>query len=114
MRQKLLANLNSMGPDIRSLKPSDRHGIAAAKKEELSKMARALGTRSDYTEGEAFDREKQEELRLRRMAEREEKDRQRDEERGKHACANTHVQRMARDGRHSLERTIEQMTLREE
>ncbi|KIP09177.1 hypothetical protein PHLGIDRAFT_126482 [Phlebiopsis gigantea 11061_1 CR5-6] len=83
LRQKLLANLGNMAPDIRSLKPSDRHGIAAAKKEELSKMARALGTRSDYTEGEAFDREKQEESKIRRAAEREERDRQRDEERAK-------------------------------
>ncbi|EKM59456.1 uncharacterized protein PHACADRAFT_63497, partial [Phanerochaete carnosa HHB-10118-sp] len=79
LRQKLLANLSSMEPDIRSLKPSDRHGIAAAKKEELSKMARALGTRSDYAEGEAFDREKQEELKMRRMAEREERGKQKEE-----------------------------------
>ena len=71
LRTKLLANLAAMATDVRSLKPSDRHGLAAAKKEELSKMARAFGTRSDYAEGEAFDREKQEELKLRRAAERE-------------------------------------------
>ena len=59
LRAKLLATMTG-GPDVRSLKPSDRHGMAAAKKEELNKMAKALGTRSDYTEGDAFDREKQE------------------------------------------------------
>ncbi|KAI0742139.1 hypothetical protein BC629DRAFT_1272589, partial [Irpex lacteus] len=83
LREKLLANLAAMATDVRSLRPSDRHGLAAAKKEELSKMARALGTRSDYAEGDAFDREKQEELKLRRAAEREERDRQREEERAK-------------------------------
>ncbi|PSR73462.1 hypothetical protein PHLCEN_2v10754 [Hermanssonia centrifuga] len=82
LREKLLANMDAF-PDARSLKPSDRHGIAAAKKEELSRMARALGTRADYTEGDAFDREKQEEIKARRMAEREEKDKQRDEERAR-------------------------------
>ena len=75
LHSKLLATMTT-GPDVRSLKPSDRHGMAAAKKEELNKMARALGTRSDYTEGEAFDREKQEELKLRRQAEREERERE--------------------------------------
>ena len=83
LRTKLLANLAAMATDVRSLKPSDRHGLAAAKKEELSKMARALGTRQDYHEGDAFDREKQEEQRMRRMAEREERERQREEERAK-------------------------------
>ena len=75
MRQKLNASINSVIANTKSLKPSDTHGIAAAKKVEMEKMARALGTRSDYTEGEAFDREKQEELRLKRQVEREEKDR---------------------------------------
>ena len=28
LRAKLLANLNAMAPDARSLRPSDRHGIA--------------------------------------------------------------------------------------
>ncbi|EED84694.1 predicted protein, partial [Postia placenta Mad-698-R] len=83
LRVKLLANLNALGSNAKNLKPSDTHGIAAAKKEELSKLARALGTRSDYTEGEAFDREKQEELKIRRMAEREDRERQREEEREK-------------------------------
>jgi serine/arginine repetitive matrix protein 2 len=47
--------------------------MAVAKKTELEKMARALGTRGDYQEGDAFDREKQEEARQRRIIEREER-----------------------------------------
>ncbi|KXN87909.1 Acetylornithine aminotransferase, mitochondrial [Leucoagaricus sp. SymC.cos] len=71
LRTKLLAAL----PQPSTKKPTDTHAMAAAKKIELSKMARALGTRADYQEGEAFDREKQEELRLKRAAEREERER---------------------------------------
>ncbi|CAL1701672.1 unnamed protein product [Somion occarium] len=81
LRTKLLANLSSMQTNAKSLKPSDTHGIAAAKKDELDRMARALGTRKDYTEGDAFDKEKQEEIRRRRMEERGERERQREEER---------------------------------
>ncbi|EGO01668.1 hypothetical protein SERLA73DRAFT_70836 [Serpula lacrymans var. lacrymans S7.3] len=83
LREKLLQNLASLPSSAKSLRPSDTHGIAAAKKAELSKMARALGTRSNYSEGEAFDCEKQEENRLRRLAEREERDKKREEERAK-------------------------------
>lgn len=67
----------------KSLKPSDTHGLAAAKKAELSKMAAALGTRRDYAEGEAFDREKQEEMKIQRAAQREERDARREEDRKK-------------------------------
>ncbi|EAU84548.2 pre-mRNA-splicing factor CWC21 [Coprinopsis cinerea okayama7 len=81
LREKLLANLSSSIKNPRSLKPSDTHAIAAAKKVELERMAKALGTRSDYQEGDSFDREKQEELKLKRIAEREERERQRAEER---------------------------------
>ncbi|EEB96379.1 hypothetical protein MPER_04497, partial [Moniliophthora perniciosa FA553] len=83
LRQKLLANLQSYAPSAKSLKASDTHAIAAAKKAELDKMARALGTRGDYTEGEAFDREKQEENKLKRMVEREERERRREEDRAR-------------------------------
>ncbi|KAK7060340.1 acetylornithine aminotransferase [Paramarasmius palmivorus] len=83
LRQKLLANLKSYAPSAKSLKASDTHAIAAAKKAELNKMARALGTRGDYTEGEAFDREKQEENKLKRMVEREERERRREEDRAR-------------------------------
>src|ERR1700684_3510710 len=74
LRTKLLANLSAMGPPVKKLKASDTHGLALAKKTELSKMAMALGTRADYTEGEAFDREKQEEKKMKRMVEREERE----------------------------------------
>ena len=52
--------------DAKKLKPSDTHGLAAAKKAELMKMATALRTRTDYTEGDAFNKEKQVELREQR------------------------------------------------
>ncbi|TFL05589.1 hypothetical protein BDV98DRAFT_493276, partial [Pterulicium gracile] len=78
LRQKLLASLPTT-VSARGLKEFDTHGRAAAKQTELSKMARALGTRTDYQEGEAFDKEKQEEQRIKRMQDREERDRQKDE-----------------------------------
>lgn len=43
-------------------------------------MARALGTRDDYAEGDAFDREKQEERRHQRLIESEEREQRREEE----------------------------------
>ncbi|KAG8795139.1 RNA-splicing factor [Ceratobasidium sp. 428] len=80
LREKLTATITSALPtSAKNIKASDTHGLAAAKKEELSKMARALGTSANYVEGDAFNREKQEELRHQRAAEREEKDRRRDE-----------------------------------
>ncbi|KAL1681403.1 cwf21 domain-containing protein, partial [Schizophyllum commune] len=79
LRERLLADLAALAPNAKSLKPSDTHAIAAAKKSELDRMARALGTRSDYVEGAAFDREKQEEEKLKRIQEREERDKKRDE-----------------------------------
>lgn len=62
LRSKLLANLSmAAAADAKNLKSYDTHGLAAAKKVELNKMARAFGTRDGYVEGDAFDREKQEE-----------------------------------------------------
>ncbi|KAF9247024.1 cwf21 domain-containing protein, partial [Melanogaster broomeanus] len=83
LRTKLTADLASISTLAKNLKPSDTHAVAAAKKAELDKMSRALGTRRDYTEGEAFDREKQEANKLQRLAEREERDRKREEERAR-------------------------------
>ena len=78
LRQKLLANLAAEANSARrAFKPSDTHAMAVAKKTELEKMARALGTRGDYQEGDAFDREKQEEARQRRIVEREEREKER-------------------------------------
>ena len=80
LRQKLLANLVVEAKSGRgSFKPSDTHAMAAAKKTELAKMARALGTRADYQEGDAFDKEKQEEARQRRILEKEEREKERAE-----------------------------------
>lgn len=83
LREELLADLASLATSAKNLKTSDTHAIAAAKKAELDKMARALGTRRDYAEGEAFDREKQEENKRIRLIEREERDRKRGEERAR-------------------------------
>ncbi|KAF9221943.1 cwf21-domain-containing protein [Gyrodon lividus] len=83
LRTKLTADLLSLSTSTKKLKPSDTHAIAAAKRTELDKMARAFGTRRDYMEGDAFDREKQEEKKINRLAKREEQDRKRDEERAK-------------------------------
>ncbi|KAF8592516.1 cwf21-domain-containing protein, partial [Ramaria rubella] len=79
LRQRLLENLATLAPTAKNLKFSDTHGRAAAKKSELDKMARALGTRPDYTEGAAFDREKQEELKQQRAIERAEREKQKEE-----------------------------------
>ncbi|KAJ7117360.1 cwf21 domain-containing protein [Mycena crocata] len=81
LRDKLLANLAAMGPPAGRIKSSDTHALAAAKKTELSKLANAFGTRSNYVEGDAFNREKQEEFRAQKAIEREERDRRRDAER---------------------------------
>jgi len=66
--------------DAKLLKPSDTHGLAAAKKTELVKMAAALGTRSDYAEGDAFNKEKQLELKEQRAEARAETLRKRAEQ----------------------------------
>ncbi|KAF8897327.1 hypothetical protein BD779DRAFT_368194 [Infundibulicybe gibba] len=83
LRAKLLENLAALAPAAKGLKASDTHGLALAKKAELSKMARAFGTRSDYMEGDAFDREKQEENKIKRQTEREEKERKREEDKAR-------------------------------
>ncbi|KAG8747923.1 RNA-splicing factor [Ceratobasidium sp. 414] len=80
LREKLTATITTAVPtSAKNLKASDTHGLAVAKKEELGKMARALGTSANYVEGDAFNREKQEELRRQRAVEREENDRRREE-----------------------------------
>jgi serine/arginine repetitive matrix protein 2 len=67
LRSKLLAKLSVDVADAKNLKSYDTHGLAAAKKVELNKMARAFGTRAGYVEGDAFDREKQEEHKRKRL-----------------------------------------------
>ncbi|KAI9567503.1 hypothetical protein HD554DRAFT_2173266 [Boletus coccyginus] len=83
LREELLRDLASLATPAKNIKSSDTHATAAAKKIELDKMARALGTRRDYTEGEAFDREKQEENKRVRLVEREEREKKREEERAR-------------------------------
>ncbi|KAJ3892482.1 pyridoxal phosphate-dependent transferase [Lentinula edodes] len=86
LRTKLNANLNAYAmPSTKRFKPSDTHAIAAAKKSELDKMARALGTRRDYAEGQAFDRERQEQDKIKRQVDRGERERRKEEDRAKMA-----------------------------
>ncbi|KAJ7228903.1 pyridoxal phosphate-dependent transferase [Mycena pura] len=82
LREKLLANLDRSGPGGR-IKASDTHALAAAKKAELAKLAGALGTRANYVEGDAFNREKQDEFRLQKQVEREERNRTREADRAR-------------------------------
>ncbi|CAE6526852.1 unnamed protein product [Rhizoctonia solani] len=83
LREQLMTEMTKAPISAKNLKPTDTHGMALAKKEELSKMAQALGTSRDYVEGDAFNREKQEELRRQRAIEREENDRRKEENRQK-------------------------------
>ncbi|ORY22591.1 cwf21 domain-domain-containing protein, partial [Naematelia encephala] len=55
---------------------TDSHSIAAAKQVEMTRLQRALGVSANHVEGKAFQRETEEE-RAKRLAEREERDRQR-------------------------------------
>ncbi|KAJ1311018.1 hypothetical protein OPQ81_009524 [Rhizoctonia solani] len=83
LREQLMASVTNVPTSAKNLKPTDTHGMALAKKQELDKMARALGTSANYVEGDAFNREKQEELRRQRAIEREENDRRKEENRQK-------------------------------
>jgi hypothetical protein len=56
--------------ETRALRPSDTHALGAAKADETDKMSRALGIRSNYREGDAFDRDLQEKNKLERIEER--------------------------------------------
>jgi serine/arginine repetitive matrix protein 2 len=81
LRKKLTDELQMQaGIDAKTLKPSDTHGLAAAKKSELLRMAAALQTRSDYTEGDAFNKERQTELKEQRAEARAESVRKRAEQ----------------------------------
>lgn len=57
--------------EAKSLRPSETHSLGAAKEAESHKMQRALGISSTYIEGEAFDRDLQEQRRIERIEERE-------------------------------------------
>ncbi|KAK4684258.1 hypothetical protein P7C73_g5931, partial [Tremellales sp. Uapishka_1] len=55
---------------------TDSHSLAAAKQAEMSRLQRAFGVSADHKEGAAFVRESEED-KVKRMAEREDRDRQR-------------------------------------
>lgn len=63
----------------KSLRPSDVHRLAAAKEKEMTKFASALGVRSDYRPGEAFEDDYRERQRARRAAERQAQRQEREE-----------------------------------
>lgn len=75
LREKLLAQSSSSSAPIRG-RGTDSHSIAAAKQVEMSRLQAALGVSANHREGAAFERETDEE-RAARLAEREERDRQR-------------------------------------
>ena len=88
LRTKLLANLSALAPSVKSLKASDTHGLARKQRRtELSKNGQGtlVTWPSNYSRKgvEAFDREKQEENKMKRLAERAEREQRKAEERSK-------------------------------
>jgi len=83
LRKKLLDQLARGTRDAphQTFKPSDTHAILAAKKTEMAKMAKALGTSLNYVEGQAFDPVHQEEQKRLRMERREQHGREEEEKR---------------------------------
>ena len=55
----------------KQFKGHERHAIAAAKALEMQRINHAFGTRGNYKEGDAFDRELQERKRIERIERRE-------------------------------------------
>jgi len=74
LRRRLSSNPERFGQathaEVKAMKPSEVHAIAAAKRVEADIMQRALRIRPDYNEGEAFDQELQERRKMERMDER--------------------------------------------
>ncbi|KAG8860148.1 RNA-splicing factor [Tulasnella sp. 330] len=83
LRTRLLENLSARQPptSAKTLKAYDTHGLAVAKKAELSRMALALGTSVNYQEGDAFNKDKQEALKQQRAIERAETEKRKQEQR---------------------------------
>ena len=70
VRQKLLNDELKLKDDAPK-KITDTHALAEAKKADAAKLANALGIRGDHTEGEAFDRDVQEQKRQQKREEHE-------------------------------------------
>ncbi|KIY53435.1 cwf21-domain-containing protein, partial [Fistulina hepatica ATCC 64428] len=82
LRTKLVTDSNNAAAkSAKLLKPSDTHALAAAKKDEMAKMAAALGVRKDYQEGDAWNKDKIEEERRARATERAEREERREKDR---------------------------------
>ncbi|KAG8833066.1 RNA-splicing factor [Serendipita sp. 399] len=71
LRAQLLEKSQNSTYTRQQFKPSDTHAILAAKKVEMERMARALGTSDSYVEGRAFDPAHAEEMKRQRIAKRE-------------------------------------------
>lgn len=98
--------------EAKSLRPSETHSLGAAKEAESHKMQRALGISSTYIEGEAFDRDLQEQRRIERIEERkrqQEEARHLYEARREQARADAErilAEKRARDAEHSEEERL--------
>ncbi|KAI5455470.1 RNA-splicing factor [Naganishia albida] len=81
LRSRLQAQTQaSSHVDIRNLKSSDSHALAAAKQAEMNKMGRALGIGAGYVEGGAFSRKDAELERIERAQRRAEAEQKRADE----------------------------------
>lgn len=76
---RLRDKLTAANVTLNARQAKDSHSIAAAKEVEMGRMKNALRISADHVEGKAFHRETEEERAI-RLAEREEKERQKIEE----------------------------------
>ncbi|ORY90522.1 hypothetical protein BCR43DRAFT_464467 [Syncephalastrum racemosum] len=75
LREKLADQIDEIQPrDAKKLQDYETHQRSEAKERENQKMRNALRVSSTYVEGQAFDRELQEQRRLERLAQREEQE----------------------------------------
>lgn len=83
--------------EAKAMRPSDVHARAAAKAKELDNFGKALGIRSDYQTGQAFDRDLQEKKKQERMEARKAKQEawERQKEEREHMLKEREKQRVA-------------------
>ncbi|EKX41648.1 hypothetical protein GUITHDRAFT_88366 [Guillardia theta CCMP2712] len=82
VRRKLESESMHANLDTGAKKLTDSHALAQAKAREAQRFASAFGIRRDHTEGEAFDRELQEQKKAERQAAREKRKDQEMQEQG--------------------------------
>jgi serine/arginine repetitive matrix protein 2 len=76
-RSELLKNGGLHEKDVATAQIAETHEIAARKEREMEKVRHALGFKEDIVEGEAFDRELQEQKKQARIEERKRRERER-------------------------------------